>query len=275
LVACVIKGGGKVKLLTVDRAVNIRILVKVVSGVLAVVAALYGLAAVADVVVIIAMLYTVKIGINKLTAFSVMEHIAMGYTIFCRATGGGATQGVIFIAAGGNGGVAAFVDHAREQIPLCLIAEGERHIVGFGECLLQVRARQVGIGKELLRPAMYKAGGSNTAIRTIAGGYRLLHRAILGIGVACGASVSILQLGDKMRFAACQQRIRRKLVVSIVRERALPGSICNREQLPQVVVGIGTGSSGACYIRVCGTQQQAAGMLVGVSLGDTSAIGFR
>ena len=78
-----------------------------------------------------------------------------------------------------------------------------------------------------------------------------------------------------MRFAACQQRIRRKLAVSIVRERALPGSICNREQLPQVVVGIGTGSSGACYIRVCGTQQQAAGMLVGVSLGDTSSIGFR
>ena len=99
---------------------------------LTIVVALYGLAAVADVVVvIIAMLYTVKIGIYKLTAFGVMEHIVMGYTIFCRATGGGATLGVIFIAAGGNGGVAAFVDHAREQIPLCLIAEGERHIVGL------------------------------------------------------------------------------------------------------------------------------------------------
>ena len=242
---------------------------------LTIVVALYGLAAVAYVVVIIAMLYTVKIGIHKLAAFGVMEHIVMGYTIFGRAAGGGAPQGVIGIAAGSNGGVTAFVDHARKQIPLCLIAEGERHVVGFGECLQQVRARQVGIGKELLRPAMYKACGSNTAIRTVAGGYRLLHRAILGIGVACGAPVRILQLGDKMRFAACQQRIRRKLAVSIVRERALPGSICNREQLPQVVVGIGTGSSGACYIRVCGTQQQAAGMLVGVSLGGTSSIGFR
>ena len=106
-------------------------MVKVVSGVLAVVAALYGLAAVADVVVIIAMLYTVKIGIHKLAAFGVMEHIVMGYTVFCRAAGGGAAQGVIGIAAGSNGGVTALVDHARKQIPLCLIAEGERHIVGL------------------------------------------------------------------------------------------------------------------------------------------------
>jgi len=86
---------------------------------LTIVVALYGLEAVADVVVvIIAMLYTVKIGIHKLAAFGVMEHIVMGYSIFCRA-------------ADGNGGVAAPVDHAREQIPLCLIAESERHIVGL------------------------------------------------------------------------------------------------------------------------------------------------
>ena len=58
-----------------------------------------------------------------------MEHIVMGYTVFCRATGGGSALGVIGIAAGGNGGGAAFVDHAREQISLCLIAEAERHVV--------------------------------------------------------------------------------------------------------------------------------------------------
>jgi len=63
--------------------------------VLTIVVALYGLAAVADVVVIIAMLYTVKVGIHKLAAFGVMEHIVMGYTIFGRAAGGGAAQGVI------------------------------------------------------------------------------------------------------------------------------------------------------------------------------------
>ena len=99
---------------------------------LTIVVALYGLAAVADVVVvIIAMLYTVKVGIHNLAAFGVMEHIVMGYTIFGRAAGGGAPQGVIGIAAGNNGGVTALVDHARKQIPLCLIAEGERHIVGL------------------------------------------------------------------------------------------------------------------------------------------------
>ena len=53
------------------------------------------------------MLYTVKVGINNLAAFGVMEHIVMGYTVFCCAAGGGANQGVIGIAAGGNGGVAA------------------------------------------------------------------------------------------------------------------------------------------------------------------------
>lgn len=65
MVACVIKGGGKVKILPVDGAVNIRILVKVVSGVLAVVAALYGLAAVADVVVIIAMCTPLRLALTS------------------------------------------------------------------------------------------------------------------------------------------------------------------------------------------------------------------
>ena len=73
-------------------------------------------------------------------------------------------RSIVGIGAACHAGVAALVGHAGEQVALVLIAERERHVIGFGDRLEQVCAGQIGIAEHLLRPAVNESGGGNASV---------------------------------------------------------------------------------------------------------------
>lgn len=89
------------------------------------------------------------------------------------------------------------IRHAGEQVASSLVGLRERHAVGLGEHLQQIGACKVSVAEVPSFAAMQESGRSNTPVVTIAGGYGLLNRAVLGVGVARGATEAISCFGDE------------------------------------------------------------------------------
>ena len=102
---------------------------------------LSGRGAVADVVVGVAVAVAAKGGGAQLAALVVAEAVAArGLTTAGGAAGKRAPKCVVAVAALGDGGVAAFVAHPREQVALRFIALRQRHVVRHGERLQEIAA---------------------------------------------------------------------------------------------------------------------------------------
>ena len=130
---------------------------------------------VADVIVVVGVVAAADGGGGELAAVVVAEGVGYRLSVSGGASGNRAPRSIVAVGAACHSGVAAFVGHADEQVALLLIAERERHVIGLGERLQQVRAGQIGIAECLLRSAEQEACGGDAADRTIGSGAGLLY----------------------------------------------------------------------------------------------------
>ena len=100
----------------------------------------------------------------------------------------------------------------------------------------------------------------------------MLHRAVLRVGVAGGATFIIAGFRDEVCHAVSYERIAFLFTVSVVDEGTYSCGIRHLRGLAEVVVGVG---AGAGAVTVGCTQQQAAGGFIGVGFDFTSCIRFR
>ena len=98
-----------------------------------------------DVVVIIGVVAAADRGGGELAAGVIAEDVVLHRALAGGVAGGRTTERVVTVLAIGYQGGAAMVRHAGEQVALVLIAERERHVIGFGERLEQVCAGQIGV----------------------------------------------------------------------------------------------------------------------------------
>ncbi len=114
---------------------------------------------VADVIVVVGISPIIHGGGGELTTVVVAEGVVDGCTVSGGVSGNRAPRSIVGIGAACHAGVAALVGHAGEQVALCLIAERERHVIGFGERLEQVCA-----GKVLIAELLFFAAVKETCV---------------------------------------------------------------------------------------------------------------
>ena len=153
---------------------------------------------IADVIIRIAVGNTVYTGAAQLGAGVVGEDIVHHSTLAGCIASRRATKGIVAVLALCYQRAAAMVSHANEQVASCFVCLRKHHVVGLGEAVQQVAARQVLVAKELLLAAVHKSGAVDAALLAVTGADCLLHCAVLGVGVARRATEGVAQLGNEV-----------------------------------------------------------------------------
>jgi|GEM_PF-6427837 len=180
-------------------------------------------------------------GAGKFAAGVVHEAVVHRLPVAGGAASERASVGVVGIGTLGHEGGAAMVGHADEQVALRFVALRKRHVAGHGECLQQVAAGQVAVAKLLFGTTVQEAGAIDTPICAVTGGDGVLHRAVLGVGEAGGATEAISLFGDEVGDVSRQQGIRFLLAKGIVADGAGTCGIRHLRELPEVMVGVAEG----------------------------------
>ena len=82
----------------------------------------------------------------------------------------------------------------------------------------QIAALQVLVAEELLLAVVHKSGAVDATRLAVTGADRLLHGAVLGVGVTRRATEGVAQLGNEVRVAIHRQGVRLRFAIGVEAE---------------------------------------------------------
>ena len=150
LITVGIEDGREAEACFILRAGDVRVLVKRVSLIEGVIACLHRHTAVANVVVVIAVGFTIHLSACELGAGVVHEGIVHHVTLAGSRASGGTAEHIVGVFTLYHKGASSVVGHAGEQVSLSFVRLREHHAVGLGELVQQVAALQVLIAELLI-----------------------------------------------------------------------------------------------------------------------------